>query len=204
MEKPTWMEEKVTIAAGRPIFGGLPNLVNTENAACWQVEYAHARATIEHGDCDVTHELNSFLVEYVETDVTHYPCVTPVHTGSVNDSRFKRSSTEARVLKVITDHGPTPPILSLVGGNSPPLLLYRKENRLTYSAASHLCTCGDPSDRVISFITSNRVTTALPEAGSLSDSRCNSLSTEDGVLIVINHRPRPEFSRTITGETKLS
>ncbi|GBO09786.1 hypothetical protein AVEN_23500-1, partial [Araneus ventricosus] len=48
------------------------------DVACWQVEYAHARATSEHGDCDVTHELNAFLVEYVETDVTHYPCVTHV------------------------------------------------------------------------------------------------------------------------------
>ncbi|GBM56013.1 hypothetical protein AVEN_210120-1, partial [Araneus ventricosus] len=48
------------------------------DAACWQVEYAHARATIEHGDCDVTHELNAFLDEYVETVVTHYPCVTHV------------------------------------------------------------------------------------------------------------------------------
>ncbi|GBM93354.1 hypothetical protein AVEN_159723-1 [Araneus ventricosus] len=54
------------------------------------------------------------------------------HPGNLNGSRCNSSSTEARVLVAITDHGPTPPEIgtySHLSGNRAPPLIYPQGKR---------------------------------------------------------------------------
>ncbi|GBL74742.1 hypothetical protein AVEN_243612-1 [Araneus ventricosus] len=69
-----------------------------------------------------------------EVTVSRVTPVLPKRPGTLNDSRYNSSSTEAGVLVAITKHGPTPP----VGGYDPDIPGYeRYEMRVDHTRSAY-------------------------------------------------------------------
>ncbi|GBL98228.1 hypothetical protein AVEN_174041-1 [Araneus ventricosus] len=79
---------------------------------------------------ETTLELIFQIVRRHLTTINSLTPVLPKHPGTLNDSRYNRSSTKAGVLVAITDHGPIPLVGDITGrGNTTSALLHSKEKR---------------------------------------------------------------------------